>query len=487
MSVEDRLRAAAVEIRELTGEVVLPELGAVHTPVRSRIMPRLAVAAAAAFFVLLSIGGFAWLVRWDGEAQPSATTPSVVEPTPTVAPVTTVDAGDGSEETVVPSPQDETTPIGPAWTVVSSVDEGFAEGYVTNVTSTHEGLIAVGAVGPGCSDDAAGCGAAIWRSSNGSDWQQVFLELGVSADPESGESAPSPGNETRSWLWDITHGPNGYLAVGEYLHYTLPDEPALFASTDGVTWTSIDSEGIHLGGARPRGLAATSNGYLLAGQSCVDLCSAVIWSSPDGATWEKVLDHPVEGSHIESLEEINGRYFAMGGELHSGIALIWVSDNGADWQLVSSDRSVFATPGDDDAQTPARWVVRHGSANGPGVVAVGVVNEEGGGSSTVTASAVWTSTDGVTWTRATGPESLQGIALTGVTEVSGELIAVGTVDNIAAAWRSSDGTDWAQIQIDPTLVESDSAFWEVTEHNGTVIGVLHVDGQPAIWAMSPDP
>jgi hypothetical protein len=403
------------------------------------------------------------------------------EPTPAVTQTTPLEI---PEEVAVPSPPGETAMVDPEWTVVSSIDEGFTDGYVTNIASVGEDLFAVGAVGQGCSDDAEGCGAAIWRSDNGSDWQQVFLELDMSSDPGSGEATPSTGDEARSWLWDITHGPSGYLAVGEYLHYTLPDEPALFASADGFTWTSLDSEGIHLGGARPRGLVATSVGYLLAGQSCTDLCSAAIWSSPDGATWERVLDHPVEGSSIEMLEEINGQYFAAGGERDSGLALIWVSDNGADWQLVSADHNVFATPGDDGAQNPARWVARHVSANGPGIVAVGVVNEEGGATSAVTASVVWTSTDGVTWVRAVGPESFPGIALTGVAELSGELIAVGWVDGIAAAWRTSDGADWAQIQIDPTLVGSDSGFWEVTEHDGSVFGVLHVDGRPEIWAMT---
>jgi hypothetical protein len=119
---------------------------------------------------------------------------------------------------------------------------------------------------------------------------------------------------------------------------------------------------------------------------------------------------------------------------------------------------------------------------------VGVVNENGDASRTVTASAVWTSTDGAIWTRAAGPESFRGIALTGVTEVSGELIAVGgSVDNIATAWRSPDGSEWERMRIDPTLLGSDSGFWKVTEHNGTVIGVLRVDGRPEIWAMTPDP
>ena len=124
-------------------------------------------------------------------------------------------------------------------------------------------------------------------------------------------------------------------------------------------------------------------------------------------------------------------YDDSGGELD---AAVWVSPDGATWTRIPHDEAIFGGAG-----SQVMWAV---AAGGPGFVAVG--SDDSGGDQD---AAVWTSSDGASWTRVTHDE----IALGGpswqemyaVVWTGRGLIAVGASDVAggadAAVWASPDG------------------------------------------------
>jgi len=61
-----------------------------------------------------------------------------------------------------------------------------------------------------------------------------------------------------------------------------------------------------------------------------------------------------------------------------------------------------------------------------------------------TRAVVWTSSDGLSWTRHATASSLTGRAMTGVAVFGTGFVAVGTTGTAAAAWTSSDGVTWSR-------------------------------------------
>jgi hypothetical protein len=111
--------------------------------------------------------------------------------------------------------------------------------------------------------------------------------------------------------------------------------------------------------------------------------------------------------------------------------VVWTSVDGITWSRVPRDDSVFGGPGD---QEPASVTV-----GGPGLVAVGM---EGYCECSVSDSAngyvpvVWTSADGITWSRVPYDEAVFGdhfqLTVTSVTAGGPGLVAVGTGGVIVA-------------------------------------------------------
>ena len=106
-------------------------------------------------------------------------------------------------------------------------------------------------------------------------------------------------------------------------------------------------------------------------------------------------------------------------------AAVWTSVDGIVWSRVPHDESVFGV------SSPAMFSV---TAGGPGLVAVGF---PGYGSSS---SAVWTSVDGIVWSRVPGPAGFH--TLLDVTVAGSDLVAVGFG---AEVWTSPDGVNWSLV------------------------------------------
>jgi hypothetical protein len=76
-------------------------------------------------------------------------------------------------------------------------------------------------------------------------------------------------------------------------------------------------------------------------------------------------------------------------------AAVWTSPDGVTWSRVPHDESIFGGPGFQEILSVA--------VGGPGLVAVGL-DEAGGDRDAV----VWTSPDGITWSRVPHDESIFG-------------------------------------------------------------------------------
>jgi hypothetical protein len=151
-------------------------------------------------------------------------------------------------------------------------------------------------------------------------------------------------------------------------------------------------------------------------------------------------------------------------------AAVWTSPDGVNWTRVPHDAAIFGTGlvGNDlwVPQTAMRDVIE----GGPGLVAVG---EEGvwGGSENGTeyestgVAVVWTSPDGINWTRVPHDEEVFGgegfQKMSSVTVGGPGLVVVGEyeLDNTGRAlvWHSPDGLSWTRVPYDEAIFGPDAS------------------------------
>jgi hypothetical protein len=152
---------------------------------------------------------------------------------------------------------------------------------------------------------------------------------------------------------------------------------------------------------------------------------------------------------------------AVGPEFLEGPAAVWTSADGLTWSRVPDDDEVFGGAG-----------IRDVTAGGPGLVAVGSFADEAAG--VAQRAAVWTSVDGLTWSRVPHDEAMFGGGdeqrMTAVAVGGPGLVAVGwfanegLYDQGTAVWTSVDGRTWSRVPYD-------EAVWGY----GNVTSVVPVD------------
>ncbi len=128
------------------------------------------------------------------------------------------------------------------------------------------------------------------------------------------------------------------------------------------------------------------------------------------------------------------------------------------------------------------------TVGGPGLVAVGQAGAPTG------AAAVWTSVDGISWSRVTHDgEVFNGGVMHSVTTAGPGLVAVGTSDQ-AAVWASPDGYTWSRIPHDSAVFGSESSYTAMNSVAAFGSGVVAVgissdfqveDVKAVVW-ISPD-
>lgn len=251
---------------------------------------------------------------------------------------------------------------------------------------------------------------------------------------------------------------NGVVAGGPGLVAVGSDESggdqdaAVWTSSDGVNWSRVAHDEAVLGGEGPqRMLSVTASGQGVvavgAGSNGSDgPVDGMVWTSPDGLEWSRVPhDEAVFGG--DGVEEIlsvaagGPGFVAVGTELPPSDAVVWVSPDGFSWSRISDDLGVMSGDGNQSS-----W----GVASGPRLL-VNVGRDEFAGT---WGAAVWTSPDGVAWSRVPDDESVLGARDVLISVIAGGpgFVAVGAYDadsdRDAAVWVSSDGVTWSRIAHD---------------------------------------
>ena len=216
---------------------------------------------------------------------------------------------------------------------------------------------------------------------------------------------------------------------------------------------------------------------------------ASVWTSTDGTAWSRTrLDGAVVGGSANAVTAGGPGLVAVGGphwfcEFHSGSdcegsAVVWTSTDGVTWVLTSDDEEVFGGPG---AQ-----IMNSVTVGGPGLVAVGSTGSVGDSKGNMAAdvdAAVWTSVDGITWSRIVhddlvfGGEGVQ--TMESVTAAGPGLVAVGG----NTIWTSVDGTTWVRVPYQ-NAVFGGGDIDGVTAGGPGVVAVGSANGRAAVWTSA---
>jgi len=319
-------------------------------------------------------------------------------------------------------------------------------------------------------------------------------------------------------LVSVTTGGPGFVAVGSTIcpgTSGCNDDAAVWTSTDGISWERVphDPDVFGSGTDRPtdRGLQAMEDvasvgsrvvavGMALDEEDRPGLYAA-IWTSVDGNRWSRVqFDREVFGSHLPSSLDGDGTWIhsvAVGGPgfvavgADSGAAAVWTSPDGVTWTRVPHDPEVF---GDGEP-----WLAMNAvTAGGPGLVAAGHGERYSG-------AAIWTSPDGIEWSRVPHDEAVFGGVgfqlILDVTAGATGVVAVGLEDvpdphtefgTRAAIWTSPDGIAWMRVPHDPAIFgegadERQMSSIAATDRGFVAVGNhVWVSSDGLTWALAQD-
>ncbi len=295
---------------------------------------------------------------------------------------------------------------------------GGGDAMMFGVESSSSGFVAVGYDG---TLDAA----AVWWSTDGTTWQR----------------SPYDTSFAKAEMDDVAEGPQGTIAVGHADNgYDLDSAVWIGA---GNTWSGVPEDPAVFGGSGDqymKAIAAGGPGWVAVGSA--EYGDAAVWTSVDGMNWMRVPhDEAVFGgaqSQVMAGVTAGGPgVVAVGSDRGLDAAAVWTSVDGVNWARVPHDEAVFGGP--------ALQSMEAVTAGGPGLVAVG--SDSSGADSD---AAVWTSVNGLTWTRVPHDETVFGGSedqvMKDVTAGGPGLIAVGFdqkgADQDAAVWTSVDGLTW---------------------------------------------
>ena len=257
----------------------------------------------------------------------------------------------------------------------------------------------------------------------------------------------------------VTSGGPGFVAAGADDSDGDPDA-AVWTSTDGITWSRVPHDEAVFGGDDDQSMSsliAGGPGLVAAGADGTNLrglnIDAAVWTSIDGFTWSRVPHEDGifggDGDQLINSVVVGGPgLVAVGSETirFDVDAAVWTSSDGITWSRVPHDEAVFGGRRDQ--------VMLSVVAGSPGLVAVGSAGTGGDHD-----AAVWTSPDGIGWSRVVhdeevfGGESIQ--VMHHVTVAGPGLVALGLDGpfdaSSAAAWTSSDGISWSRVPHDEEL------------------------------------
>ena len=287
---------------------------------------------------------------------------------------------------------------------------------------------------------------------------------------------------------------------------SIPAAPTTTAVTDttttaapnaetGLVWSRVSHDEVTLGGAGDQAMlsvAVGGPGLVAVGyDNTGDDGSAAVWTSVDGLAWSRVAHDEVVvgGIHDQVMRSV----------VAGGPGLVAVGSDarghdgsGAVW--TSSDGLVWSRVAHDESVFGGAddQIMSSVVAGGPGLVAVGYDYSAGHWD-----GMVLNSSDGLVWSRVTGQPELGGAGdqvMRSITVGGAGVVAVGTdgrgQGGSGAVWNSPDGLVWSRVDHDEVALggTGDQVMSSVIVGGPGFVAVGHDEGDASALAVwtSPD-
>ena len=321
----------------------------------------------------------------------------------------------------------------------TTVFGGNGDQVMNRVSAGGAGVVAVG------SDSSIGNqDAAAWTSRDGTAWTRV-----------ASSSFSGAGDQEISGV-----APNGSSVVGVGWDGSGGNFDAAVWQSNGVTWSRVAPDPTTFGGPGNQVMnrvARGGPGFVAVGFSTTadGSTNGAVWTSKDGAAWSRAPDDPTVfggagDQRIRGVTAFNSGLVAVGFDTGNGSkdAAVWTSD-GVTWSRVPADPAVFGSVTNPGSNQEMVSVTQFGSE----LVAVGQdgsLGDSDGDKDDDSDAAIWTSKDGLHWTRVTPDPAVFGgpgeQALSGVVATKSGLVAVGYDESSGsfdgAVWTSPDAIHW---------------------------------------------
>ena len=267
--------------------------------------------------------------------------------------------------------------------------------------------------------------------------ERGVAEQSVRADPPSTSEFTEPwpefeddAEESRPSVWDVLTRPGVFTALIAAVAVPVAIALVLILSSSD-TGSPPRAEG----GSEPTAGPASAGDTPVAAQPPVPVATPA--PAVSSLTWSRVPDDEAvfggEGEQVMMGVSVGGPGLVAVGE-DSRNAAVWASVDGIAWSRVPHDEAVFGGVGDQGMFDV--------TVGGPGLVAVGSDERDDG-------AAVWTSVDGLSWSRvprsrrSSDPSSVWVRKMVSVTAGGLGLVAVGPAGVNDAVRTSVDGLTWS--------------------------------------------
>jgi hypothetical protein len=291
---------------------------------------------------------------------------------------------------------------------------------------------------------------AVWRRVSDGPWTLVSTLAQVSAGTDLAE------------LSAVTHGPNGWLAVGP--------GPLVLTSADGTKWQPADTITHDLSGVSAVQAASGPHGYVITGTVAEPggAYSRDVWWSPDLVTWTKARDVNDTGGSNRVLAVAAGPSGFVSAGSHDNLPAVWTSSDGRTWTAVSTPLPAGATAG----------VIQQVAVNGTHVVALGQQTTAHG----VQPLAERSDDGGRTWQPAPFTAPGPAFSFTALTASGAGFTAAAQFGSsggtmAAAVWTSASGASWTRSPVSGLTGDGSHAITALAASGAAVTGIDSVQVQ----------
>jgi len=285
----------------------------------------------------------------------------------------------------------------------------------------------------------------VWKSSNGTDWVQVTASAPFAK--RLRHSAFVIGG--RLWVF------GGQISDGGTGSRWALDA---WSTTDGVQWTEEDADGLDASYlARVVEPAAADRVTLIGGIQRG--YSNAVWQTTNGRDWTNLSAHAQFSPRSPRGVSFNGELWIIGGGMSNGHESgtpdgneIWRSSNGIDWTRVATTGPIFS-PRDGHCVVVFQnrlWVIG------------GWDNAIGSGGTETRLNDVWSSSDGVSWTKhdpAGGVIFAPRVGHEVVVFANKLWVIAGNLQNgvnSGDVWSSPDGVTWTEVSANVPVLPRNS-------------------------------